>query len=286
MSPRSRHDAPSASPSAGAPERSRVRVGIVDYLNAWPPAWGLLQGDREDLFACRCELPAQVARLLAAGELDIGLIPSVEVLRIPGLRVVPGACVAADREVRSVLLVSRRPINRVERVALDLNSRTSATLVRILFEDRFGTRPELIQRPPRLDEMLEEADAALIIGDPALQVSRRAGHQVWDLAAEWRAMTGLPFVFAVWAAREGVEVDDLVGHFRRSLERGMAELPAIEREAVDRLGLDPEVVHRYLTENLRFELGPEELLGLEEFYRRARGLGLVPAEGRLRFVEG
>lgn len=276
---------PAAPAPAGRQARARLRVGIVDYLNAWVPSWGLLQGDRSDLFACRSEPPAEVARLLAAGELDIGLIPSVEVQRIPGLAVVPGACVAADREVRSVLLVSRRPIARVERVALDLNSRTSAALVRILFEDRFGTRPELVQRPPRLEEMLAECDAALIIGDPALMVTRRPGYQVWDLAAEWRAMTGLPFVFAVWAVREGLEVDGLAGHFRRSLQAGLAELPEIERRAVARLGLAPEVVHRYLTVNLRFELGPEELLGLEEFYRRAFRLGLVPREGGVRFLE-
>lgn len=262
----------------------RLRVGIVDYLNSRPPARGLLGGYRADLFAPSRHSPAEVARRLAAGELEVGLVPSIEVQRIPGLSVVPGVCVAATREVRSVLLVSRRPIARVRSVALDLNSRTSAALVRILFADRFGVEPRFVERSPRLEEMLRASDAALIIGDPALAVEPGPGEQVWDLAAEWRAMTGLPFVFAVWAVRAGHGAPELAEHFRRSLERGLAELDEIEEEAVAELGLSRASVHRYLTENLRYELGAEEVRGLEEFYRRAHRHGLIDEPRPLRLA--
>jgi chorismate dehydratase len=178
----------------------KLRVGIVNFLNSKPLAWGFLKGHHADLFAPSYHPPALVARLLAQGNLDIGLIPSIEVQRIPNLRVLPDMCIAARHEVRSVLLVSRGPVEEIRRVALDQNSRTSATLVRILLKERYGLNPEYLHERPDPERMLSEADAALIIGDPALRVDRER-YRIIDLAEEWNALTGLPFVFAVWAVR-------------------------------------------------------------------------------------
>jgi chorismate dehydratase len=252
----------------------KLRVGIVNFLNSKPLAWGFLKGHHADLFAPSYHPPALVARLLGQGNLDIGLIPSIEVQRIPNLRVLPDMCVAARHEVRSVLLVSRGPVEEIRRVALDQNSRTSATLVRILLRERYGLDPEYLHERPDPERMLGEADAALIIGDPALHVDRERYHII-DLAAEWNELTGLPFVFAVWAVRPEVEIPDLPFYFKSSLRYGLSSLDTLVRESAAELNLDTSEVRSYLTENLSFFLRREEIEGLEEFYRRAHAHGLI-----------
>jgi chorismate dehydratase len=234
--------------------------------------------------------PAQVADLLAAGELDVGLVPSIELLRIPGLRVLPGMGVCASHEVRSVILVSRVEPGEIGRLALDANSRTSAALVQILLADVWGCRPETVNAPPDLETMLDAADAALMIGDPALHLAshreREAdAYRVIDLAAGWRGLTGHPFVFAVWAVREGVRAAGLGELFQRSLALGLAEIDRIVAEATDELGLPAGEIREYLTANLGFRLGEDELQGLEEFYRRAAAHGLVARAGPIRLVD-
>lgn len=263
----------------------KLRVGIVNYLNSKPLAWGFLKGHHADLFAPSFHPPALVARLLGQGNLDVGLVPSIEVQRIPGLRVLPDLCVAATQEVRSVLLVSRVPVNRIRRVALDQNSRTSVALLRILFAERFRLTPEYLPQRPEVPRMLADAEAALVIGDPALQVDREK-YLVLDLAAEWRALTGLPFVFAVWAARPEVDLPDLAFYFKSSLRYGISSMDTLVRESAAELGLDTADVRSYLTENLSFFLRQEEVAGLEEFYRRAYGQGLILEPKPLEFLPG
>jgi chorismate dehydratase len=260
----------------------KLRVGIVNFLNSKPLAWGFLKGHHADLFAPSYHPPAMVARLLAQGNLDIGLIPSIEVQRIPNLRVLPDMCVAAQHEVRSVLLVSRVPVEQIRRVALDTNSRTSATLIRILLRERWGLDPEYLHERPDPERMLAEADAALLIGDPALRVDRDR-YLIIDLAAEWKTLTGLPFVFAVWAVRPEVEIPDLPFYFKSSLRYGLSSLDILVREAAGEMGLDSAEVRSYLTDNLSFFLRQEEIAGLEEFYRRAHAHGLILEPRPLEF---
>lgn len=253
-----------------------LRVGIVDFLNSRPLAWGFLAGRHGDLLAASYHPPATVARRLAEGSLDAGLVPSIEVPRIGGLDIVPGLCVAATHEVRSVLLVSRRPLERVRRIALDANSRTSAALTRILAAERWGIEPDYVEARPDVEAMLAGADAALLIGDPALQVAR-AQYLVVDLAAEWKALTGLPFVFAVWAVRPeaAARVADLGETFAASLRFGLDHLDDIVARAAAELSLPADLVRTYLTENLGYVLGATESAGLDEFWRRARVHGLI-----------
>jgi len=253
---------------------SKIRVGIVNFLNSKPLAWGFLKGHYSDLFAAGYYPPARVADLLREGSLDIGLIPAIEVQRIPGLTVLPDLCVSATREVRSVLLISKVPPEKIRRVALDLNSRTSAALTRIVLADRYGREPETIQARPDPEAMLAAADAALIIGDPALKV-RRDRYHVLDLAAEWRALTGLPCVFAVWAVRPGLAVPNLAFYFKSSLRYGLSSIDILVREAAAELDLDSEQVHTYLTENLSYVLGDEQRSALREYYRRAHAHALI-----------
>lgn len=260
----------------------KLRVGIVNFLNSKPLAWGFMKGHHADLFAPSYHPPALVARLLGQGNLDIGLIPSIEVQRIPNLRVLPDMCIAARHEVRSVLLVSRGPVEEIRRVALDQNSRTSATLVRVLLKERYGLTPEYVHERPDPERMLSEADAALIIGDPALRVDRER-YRIVDLAAEWNELTGLPFVFAVWAVRPEVDIPDLPFYFKSSLRYGLSSLDTLVRESAAELNLDSSEVRSYLTENLAFFLRNEEIGGLEEFYRRAHTHGLILEPRPLQF---
>jgi chorismate dehydratase len=260
----------------------KLRVGIVNFLNSKPLAWGFMKGHHADLFAPSYHPPALVARLLGQGNLDIGLIPSIEVQRIPNLRVLPDMCIAARHEVRSVLLVSRGPVEEIRRVALDQNSRTSATLVRVLLKERYGLNPEYVHERPDPERMLSEADAALIIGDPALRVDRER-YRIIDLAAEWNALTGLPFVFAVWAVRPEVDIPDLPFYFKSSLRYGLSSLDTLVRESAAELNLDSSEVRSYLTDNLSFFLRNEEIEGLEEFYRRAHAHGLILEPRPLQF---
>jgi chorismate dehydratase len=252
----------------------KLRVGIVNYLNSKPLAWGFMKGHHADLFAPTYHSPALVAKLLGQGNLDIGLIPSIEVQRIPRLRVLPDLCVASRHEVKSVILISRVPLEQVEKVALDENSRTSVALLRILLRQRWGLSPQYVHERPDPERMLAESDAALLIGDPALAVDR-SRYLVTDLAAEWSALTNLPFVFAVWAARPEVDLPDLPFYFKSSLRYGLSSLDTLVREAAAELSLDTGDVRSYLTENLSYFLREEEIAGLEEFYRRAHEHGLI-----------
>ena len=266
-----------------------LRVGVVDYLNSRPLAWSFRRPPRstgvpplEPVYLP----PSGVAEGLAEGTLDIGLVPSIELQRIPGLTMVPGLCVAATREVRSVLLVRRGPVEEIRTVALDENSRTSAALVRILLGRRYGLEPEYRQAPPEVDAMLEQTDAALVIGDPALVVDRDR-HQVSDLAAEWRAWTGLPFVFAVWAVAPGVGFRvELAEFFAGSLDRAERDMTELVREAALELGLPVAALETYLTENLSFRLGEPELAGLRLYHERAAEMGLVEALDPVRVWDG
>jgi chorismate dehydratase len=263
----------------------KLRVGIVNYLNSRPLAWGFLQGKFAAVAEAVYHPPARVAELLASGDLDVGLIPSIEYQRIPELSIIPELCVAATAEVRSVLLICNRPLEEVECVALDLNSRTSAALVKILLDQRFGVIPKFTSMGPNLERMLEGAQAALIIGDPALEVDRER-YRVYDLAAEWRELTGKPFVFAVWAVRSDfVLSSDLGSIFAESLQIGLEQIEVIVTEAAAEMGLPETEVADYLTHNLSYGLGDLELQGLQEFFQRAHGLELIDEVRSIEFTD-
>lgn len=254
---------------------SGVRISVVDYVNAWPLTWGFLKGAVEEVEVLT-DTPAACAARLARGEADAGLIPSVEAARIPGLRLVRGVGIAARERVRSVILVSTRPLEgegaKVRTVALDVSSRSSATMVRILFRDLLGREPEFHEAVPDLPQMLRHHDAALLIGDPALTADR-SGLHVLDLADGWRRLTGLPFVFAVWAVRPSVAPEP----FLWSRDYAKRHFPELVDAAARKTGLGEPALREYLEGNLHHDLDETDEKGLAEFYRRAHRHGLIPS---------
>jgi len=261
-----------------------VRLGAVNYLNVRPLVYGL--DERPDLVTLRFDVPSECARLLAAGAVDLGMVPSITYLERPHDCVVPGVCIGSDGPVASVALFTRRPLHEIATLALDTSSRTSAILIQVLCARRFGIAPTFVPRPPDLASMLADADAALLIGDAALFVDHRAhGAEKIDLGAVWTELTGLPFVWAFWAGRPGAADHEIVRLLRAAAEAGMAHAPAI---AAGYCADDPHralLAERYLLEHLAFRLTPRALEGLRTYYAEAARLGLVPASADVTFFE-
>src|SRR5579864_1338489 len=206
---------------------SKLRVCAVSFLNTTPLVWGMLHGPQRGRFDLDFQIPAACADQVASGAADIGIIPSFELTR-QNLEIIPSAGIACRGPVRSILLISARPAAEIRRLAVDSGSRTSVQLARVILERRFGAVPDLIPHAPDLDAMLRLADAALIIGDPALHIEpARLPYHVYDLGKEWVEMTGLPFVFAVWAGRKSVITPDVVEAFQSSCRFGRARIEEI-----------------------------------------------------------
>jgi len=260
----------------------KPRVSVVQYLNTAPLVWGMLHGDQRERYDLAFTTPAVCADDLEAGRADIGIVPSIEYQRLDGLKLLPGLSIASKHRVRSVLLLTRVPIEKVRSVALDTSSRTSAALVKILFAKFYEIEVAARASAPDAAAMLSGADAALLIGDPALVYDGDA--QVFDLASEWRKFTGLPFVFALWAFRlSGRWLDNLYQDFESSRDQGLAHLDEIAAEWAPRLGITAEAVRIYLTENIDYTLDEENLAGLRLFYRLAREAGIIPSVMELDF---
>jgi chorismate dehydratase len=260
----------------------KPRISIVSYLNSYPLSWGFIWGRQKDEFEPVFSTPSQCADLLATGMVDVGLIPVIEYQRIPGLKVVPGLSLAAKKQVRSVLLLSKLPITQVRTVALDSSSKTSVCLLQILFRDRFRLQPAMNPVPPNVEAMLQTHDAALVIGDVALK-ARDYGLFKYDLAEEWRALTGKPFVFAFWGVRKSSRVCDPFP-FLDSFEQGHGHLQDIVSEQSVKLQLPEEFLLSYLSDSMNYCLDDDNLEGLELFYQSAHRLGLVSELKDIEFL--
>jgi chorismate dehydratase len=278
---------------------SRLKISAISYLNTAPLLWDF---EHELAAATDFEIsytvPSGCAEALRAGTADIGIIPAAAYATVPDLVIIPEVAIAARRAVRSILLVSKKRdasisstdwLNRVRTVALDNSSMTSVALTKILFAKWLGGAREYKPMAPALDAMLATCDAALLIGDPALQVDR-SRYFTLDLAEEWVERTGKSFVFAFWAVRKqalaGRDGAAIAKVFRDSRDHGLApkNLEAIAQEWALRLGIDIEVVRVYLTHHIHYYLDPPCLEGLELFYRLGAECGALPPAPELLFV--
>lgn len=268
-----------------------LRISAISFLNTAPLMWDFEHGDAAKDFSIEYTIPSACAAALAANEADIGIIPAFTYAQIPGLVILPNIAIASKDWVRSILLVSKKPIDDVRTVAADTSSRTSVALTQVLFTKFFGGPRELTPHPPKLEEMLRDNDAALLIGDPALQVPSNTGYHLYDLAHIWRERTGLPFVFAVWAVRldaltrkpDGLYLAKV---FQQSRDHGLEpqNLDVIAKEWSPRLGLTEDDVRSYLTENIHYYLDRENHAGLKLFLQYSQEIGLIPTVPELRFL--
>jgi chorismate dehydratase len=296
---------------------AKVRVSVVEFLNTAPLVWGFtdgpLAGPLAEKYDLSFSLPSQCAEALRSGEVDIAISPAIEYQRIEGLVALPGMAIAAKREVRSLLVVAKKPIEMAKRIALDTSSRSTAALVRILSAEYWKIKPEFVDAAPDPSEMLKYADAALVIGDPALAISLKMealankppappgkpccqgeaedmpvpGFEtlfVYDVAHEWRKFTGKPCVLAIWMARPSALTPEIVADFQASRQYGVTHAREIAEAASIKLDLPPSALERYLTENINYDLDEENLAGLNLYYEKAAALGLIPRARPVEFA--
>src|SRR5689334_8662959 len=259
-----------------------VRIGAVGYLNARPLTWALDRDPRR--WRVRYDVPSVCAALLQAGDVDLGLVPSIEDLRAPAYRFRPGVGGGPRRPVASVAMYSRKPSDNIETLALGTSSRTSVALIQVLCHHHFRISPTLLSHGPDLPAMLRAADAALLIGDPAFDADHVAlGVQKVDLGEEWSKMTGLPFIYAAWTGRPGGATAEDVRALQEAQAEGVREAAAIAAEYGRGDAERTQRAAAYLRDNVKYGIGPEEAKGLQLFLDYAADLGLAPARRRVEF---
>jgi len=256
-----------------------IRIGAVSFLNTRPLVQGLQTGSD---YTLATDIPSVLAEKLRLGEIDVGLIPIVEYLRGVGDSLLPGICIASDGPVRTVKLFSRVHPSELSDVAVDSGSRSSVALLRILLAERFDVTPDFHIHRPDLAAMLQRHQAALLVGDVAF--TDTGAPFVWDLGQAWKELTNLPFVYAVWTLRDGVDAAR-VGHWLgQAKEQGLQQLEAIAHAATGTAGLDAASILRYFRESLRYTLGERELRGVEAFQKLCQRYNLVFAARDLHFA--
>ncbi|MBI4854188.1 MAG: menaquinone biosynthesis protein [Acidobacteria bacterium] len=284
---------------------AKLKIAASTYLNSAPLIYSFLKGSLKNT----CDFigdaaPSRCADLLKENLVDIALIPVIEYQSIKEIHLIPDVAIAAKESVKSVILVTKCPINKINSVSLDTSSRTSATLVKIILEKFYQIKPFYLTSFPNLSKMLSQSDAALIIGDPAIKIREENSsvYQIYDLAQEWRKFTKLPFVFACWGVNKRILWSDnqdglinnlssrlssrgMVSLFIKAKEEGLSTLEEIVKEYSKDLEIDPDLLLDYLTSNVNYDLDKENLLGLELFYNLAFECGLINKNHKIEFLE-
>jgi chorismate dehydratase len=261
----------------------KLRISLVHYLNSAPLGWAFLYGPFRGQFEVIPASPAMCADQLSAGEVDIGLIPSIEYQRMPNLQILPEISIASIGKVRSILLVKPGEKQAINSVALDTSSRTSVALAKVLLQAKAGIHPEYVPCPPDLDSMLGRCDAALLIGDPALRIEIEK-YDVTDLAEEWVQWQQKPFVCAFWACRPGVQLpNDLNAVFLEAKKWGLGKRAEIASFYAKSLNLPASFLEAYLYQNIDYDMSPNHIDGLQKFYQLAKQENLISELRPLQF---
>lgn len=278
----------------------KLRISVVEYLNTAPLVRGFTHGPLTGKYDLSFTVPSQCAEALRSGAADVAIIPAIECQRIPGLVVLPDIAIASRNRVRSLIILSKKPIEQVHSIALDKSSRSTQALTRILADAYWKIFPEFIEAEPNLRAMLEIADAAMIIGDPALRISLAIEKKsalgpdgrgvfqaatlgiggaevfhVYDVVGEWNRFTSLPAVMAVWAGRRDVVTPEVVADFVTSRDYGLLSIGDISAEAAQELKLPQSELESYLRHNIDFHLGEDNRRGLAKYFDEAAKLGLI-----------
>ena len=282
---------------------SRLRISVVKYLNTTPLVYGFTNGPLRGKYELSFTVPSLCAEALRTGDADVAIIPAIEYQRMDGVVILPDIAIASKNQVRSLLVIAKRPIEQTHRFALDRSSRSTQALVRILCVERWKISPEFVESPPDVTAMLADADAALVIGDTALRlatgienVAKRQtdGHlafppkvagvslmgceqlHAYDVVEQWRQMTGLPAVLAFWAARPDSATPEVIADFLASREYGLERIAEISATAARELQLPAAALESYLSRNVDYSLDENNRRGLDLFYRLSAKLGLIP----------
>lgn len=261
-----------------------VRIGAVSYLNTRPLVYGLEQGSMADRIDLSYGTPAVLADRMSCGELDMALLPVIELARIPDLELVPGLAIGTRGMSHSVLLVSRCPVEQIDSLALDPDSRTTNALACVLLAEVWGRRPAVRLGTGDLERDLADCDAAVRIGDKALFDPLPEGTTVNDVGEVWTRHTGLPFVFAAWAARPGVVDRELYRGLHDSRRRGTKAIERIAETYTWNGTRYPEIVREYLTHGIQFRLGSTEIQALRRFLQLAREQELIERNPEIRMA--
>ena len=289
----------------------KLRVSIVEFLNTAPLVWGFTNGPLAGKYDLSFTVPSQCAEALRNGDVDIAIIPAIEYQRMENVVALPGMAIAAKGQVRSLLVVAKRPIELAKRIALDISSRSTVALTRILAKEHWRISPEFVDAEPDVPEMLGKADAALVIGDPALNIAIKmdalAGKSpatgeccqgdpddmpvpgfeslfVYDVAHQWHEMTGRPCVLALWVGRRDAITPEVVADFVASKQYGLERISEIAAAAAVTLGLPSCELERYLRNNIHFHLDEDCLAGLQLFFQKAVEMGLIPRARSIEFA--
>jgi len=298
---------------------TKLRISIVEFLNTAPLVWGFTDGPLRGRYELSFTVPSLCAEALRSGQVDVAIIPAIEYQRMNGMVVLPEMAVAAKGEVRSILVLAKKPIEQAKRIALDTDSRSSVALTRLLCKGFWRIAPEFIDAAPNPAAMLAEADAALVIGDPALHIRLKVDALlakaanatvdgkgcgcpeeaspkqdqivpgvdtlfVYDVAEQWREMTGKPCVLAIWVGRRDVITPEVVADFLASKEYGLARIGEIAEAASLKLQLPPRDLEIYLRDNIDFSLDAVNLEGLELYFRQCAAAGLIPEAKPMEFA--
>src|SRR5260370_5927620 len=280
---------------------TKLRISIVQYLNTAPLVWGFTNGPLRGKYDLSFTVPSQWAEQLRTGKVDVAIIPAIEYQRIADLVILPNMAIASKKQVRSLLIIAKKPLEQVKTFALDASSRSTQTLTRILCSEKWRIAPQFFEAPPDLGAMLRQADAALLIGDPALRIAVGiekdslpcaegqticqaatlgiTGSEllyVYDVAGEWKSLTGLTAVLAVWGARRDIATPDMAADFLASRDFGLPRIPEICFDAARELELPQRTLESYLRTNIDFSLDEENRRGLELYFAHAANLGLIP----------
>lgn len=256
-------------------------IGAVPYLNGRPLIWGL---EREPGVELICEVPSGLASMLEDGQIAAALVSSVACFANPALEIVPGISISCAGPAESVKLFHKGDLGSVRRVALDASSLTSAFLGKVVLRERYELLPEFVSMPPSLPEMLEACDAAVVIGDTTMRAPVGRWNSL-DLGTEWHEMTGLPFVFAVWAVNPALADSGLTEVVWKAKARGLAALREISELEAERLGLRADLCFRYLKEIMDYDLTSRHVESMELFREKARRCGFTAGSHTPRLYE-
>ncbi len=259
------------------------RLSASSYSNTAPLIWSFLYGSQHGHVELILDnAPARSAEMLQQGRVDAALVPVIMSQVIDGVRLVPDVCVGARNRVRSVCLVTRdHDLTDIKSVALDVSSRTSAALTKIIFREFLSSEPQWLDAQPDVDAMLTNADAALLIGDPALALDGTTAYRLYDLAQLWNKHTGLGFIFAMWMTRAGNLSIDLAS----ARDEGLQKIPQIAANYETEIGLDRQALTRYLNENIVYSVEEDMQAGMELYFDLAAKHGLTPERRPVQYLE-